>query len=81
MPEKLVGDKADDSDALDEKLLQKYNIELIAPHRRGRKNQKLRMLRRYQRRWKVERLFAWLQRACDSDRAALRSETALLRKT
>lgn len=40
MPEKLVGDKADDSDALDEKLLQKYNIELIAPHRRGRKKPK-----------------------------------------
>ena len=40
-----------------------YGIQLIAPHRLNRKNrtQDLRRLRRYGRRWKIERLFAWLQ--------------------
>jgi len=36
---------------------------MIAPHRAGRKKgrtQDERKLRRYKRRWKVERLFAWL---------------------
>src|SRR5437867_8507808 len=43
--------------------LSRYGIELIAPHRINRKNktQDLRRLRRYRRRWKIERLFAWLQ--------------------
>jgi len=38
-------------------------VEMIAPHRRGRKRpqtQDGRPLRRYRRRWKMERLFAWL---------------------
>jgi IS5 family transposase len=64
MPEKLVGGKAYDSDQLDENLLKKHRVELIAPHRRNRtkpKTQDGRKLRRYKRRWKVERLFAWLQ--------------------
>ena len=64
MPEKLIGDKAYDSDKLDENLLKKHGVELIAPHRRNRKKPKTqdgRKLRRYKRRWKVERLFAWLQ--------------------
>lgn len=63
-PEKLIGDKAYDSDKLDDDLLKKHGVELIAPHRRNRmkpKTQDGRKLRRYQRRWKVERLFAWLQ--------------------
>lgn len=37
---------------------------MIAPHRTNRKKPKTqdgRKLRRYKRRWKVERLFAWLQ--------------------
>ncbi len=37
---------------------------MIAPHRRGRRRpntQDGRTLRRYRRRWKIERLFAWLQ--------------------
>jgi transposase len=37
---------------------------LIAPHKANRKKpatQDGRKLRRYKRRWKVERLFAWLQ--------------------
>jgi transposase len=59
----LIGDKAYDSDPLDEDLWGNRGIELIAPHRRGRKKkptQDGRVLRRYRRRWKVERLFAWL---------------------
>ncbi len=61
-PSKLVGDRAYDSDPLDEALLAE-GIEMIAPHRRNRKKAKTqggRKLRRYKRRWKVERLFAWL---------------------
>ena len=61
-PQNLVGDNAYDSDKLDSEL-RRYGIELIAPHRMNRKNttQDLRRLRRYRRRWKIERLFAWLQ--------------------
>ena len=62
-PERIIGDKAYDSDPLDQQLSQR-GIKLIAPHRRGRvkpKTQDGRELRRYVRRWKVERLFAWLQ--------------------
>jgi transposase len=62
LPEKLIGDKAYDSDPLDEKLKEK-GIELIAPHRSNRKKKKTqddRKLRRYKRRWKIERYFAWL---------------------
>jgi transposase len=60
LPEHLVGDKAYDSDPLDRELATK-GMEMIAPHRRNRKNktQDGRPLRRYQRRWRVERLFAW----------------------
>ena len=62
-PEPLIGDKAYDSDPLDVALAA-VGIELIAPHRANRKRPKTqdgRPLRRYKRRWKVERLFAWLQ--------------------
>lgn len=61
-PERLVGDRAYDSDPLDAALAER-GIEMIAPHRRNRKKKKTqdgRKLRRYRRRWKVERLFAWL---------------------
>lgn len=61
-PERLIGDKAYDSDALDVRLAQERRIELIAPNRKNRKkSQDGRPLRRYRRRWKIERLFAWLQ--------------------
>jgi len=61
LPARLIGDKAYYSDKLDETLAQKYGIELIAPNRRRRsKSQDGRPLRRYRRRWKVERLFAWM---------------------
>jgi transposase len=61
-PQNLIGDNAYDSDKLDLEL-QQYGIELIAPHRSNRRNttQDLRHMRRYRRRWKIERLFAWLQ--------------------
>jgi transposase len=61
-PQNLIGDNAYDSDHLDAEL-KFYGIEVIAPHRRTRKNstQDGRRLKRYRRRWKIERLFAWLQ--------------------
>jgi transposase len=62
-PSKIIGDKAYDSDPLDEQL-KKLGIELIAPHKANRKKAKTqdgRVLRRYKRRWKIERVFAWLQ--------------------
>lgn len=63
VPIRLIGDKAYDSDKLDAKLAGKYGVELIAPHRKNRKTktQDGRKLKRYKRRWKIERLFAWLQ--------------------
>ena len=64
-PRRLIGDKAYDSDRLDAKLQRERGIELIAPNvrnpRRRAKRQDGRPLRRYRRRWKVERLFAWIQ--------------------
>ena len=63
-PDRLIGDKAYDSDGLDDQLLEDRQIELIAPHKQNRKRpptQDGRKLRRYRRRWKVERLFAWMQ--------------------
>ena len=62
LPARLIGDKAYDSDPLDTELTEEYGIEMIAPNRRGRKQktQDGRPLRRYRRRWKVERLFAWM---------------------
>lgn len=62
-PKRIIGDLAYDSDLLD-KTLQKRKIELIAPHRSNRRKKKTqdgRKLRRYCRRWKIERLFAWIQ--------------------
>lgn len=64
LPARLIGDKAYDSDVLDARLAVERGIELIAPHRRNRqrpRTQDGRPLRRYRRRWRVERLNAWLQ--------------------
>jgi transposase len=57
----MIGDRAYDADQLDARL-KEQGITLIAPHRPNRrsKTQDHRPLRRYRRRWKVERLFAWL---------------------
>jgi transposase len=62
LPARLIGDKAYDSDKLDQRLSEAYGIEMIAPNRSRRsKTQDGRPLRRYRRRWRVERLFAWMQ--------------------
>lgn len=61
-PSRLIADKAYDADWL-RHVLAMVGGELICPHRRGRKREPLqdgRKLRRYRKRWKVERLFAWL---------------------
>jgi len=61
-PERLIGDKAYDSDGLDQRLWEERGVEMISPNRSNRKRvtQDGRPLRRYVRRWKVERLFAWM---------------------
>ena len=62
-PENLIRDRAYDSDKLDEGLCQE-GIEMTSPHKRNRvkpRTQDSRRLRRYERRWLVERFFAWIQ--------------------
>lgn len=63
-PERLIYDKAADSDPLRSRLWWERAIELVCPHRSGRKKkatQDGRSLRRFRKRWKIERTFAWLQ--------------------
>ena len=58
----LIADRAYDRDSL-RTHLEARGIELVCPHRRGRKKkarQDGRKLRRYRRRRKIERTFAWL---------------------
>lgn len=63
-PERIIGDKAYDSDALDEDLDDEC-IEMIPPHRSNRRPENItqdgRPLRRYKRRWTVERTISWFQ--------------------
>lgn len=62
LPTPLVADRGYDSDPLRRRLARR-GWELVCPHRRGRKRpptQDGRKLRRYRRRWTVERTFAWL---------------------
>ena len=62
-PRRLIGDKAYDDDGLDAKL-RRRRVKMISPHRSNRKRlatQDGRELRRYIRRWKIERFFAWLK--------------------
>ncbi len=63
VPRILVGDKAYDSDKLDRHLRSIRGIRLIAPNRSNKVNglEDGRALRRYRRRWHIERCFAWLQ--------------------
>jgi len=59
---RLIADRGYDSDGL-RRHLRAQRIELICPHRQGRKKpaqQDGRALRRYRHRWKIERTFAWL---------------------
>jgi transposase len=63
LPERLIGDKAYDRDPLDAQLAA-VRIDMSAPHRANRKppaTQDGRPLRRYHRRWEMERLCAWWQ--------------------
>jgi transposase len=64
LPKKLIGDRAYDSDPLDAQLA-KHGIEMIAPNlsTRAIQSQDRRKLRCYKRRWRIERLFAWLMRS------------------
>jgi transposase len=61
-PERIIGDRGYDSEPLRQQLAGR-GIELIAPHRKNRRKpptQDGRALRRYKRRWIVERTIAWL---------------------
>lgn len=61
-PTRVIADKGYDSDPLRQRL-RRRGIELIAPHRHNRRKsptQDGRALRRYRRRWTVERTLAWL---------------------
>ena len=60
-PERLITDRAYDSDPL-RRALARRGIELICPHRSNRtrpRTQDGRKLRRYRRRWVIERTIAW----------------------
>lgn len=60
-PQRLIADKAYDSDPLRFRL-KRRGIQLIVPHKINRKKpptQDGRPLRRYRKRWKVERTFSW----------------------
>jgi transposase len=62
-PQRLIYDRAADSDPLRARLA-RQGIELICPHRKNRKRPKTqdgRPLRRFKRRWKIERSISWLQ--------------------
>jgi transposase len=61
-PMRVIADKAYDSDPLRKRLRQR-GIELICPHKKNRvrpATQDGRALRRYRRRWIIERTNAWL---------------------
>jgi transposase len=63
VPNRLIYDRAADSDPLRKRLAER-GIELICPHRRGRvrpPTQDGRPLRRFRRRWIIERTISWLQ--------------------
>ena len=60
-PKRVIADRAYDSDPLRERL-KKRGIELIAPYRKNNKQRRYedgRKLRRYKRRWIIERTNAW----------------------
>ena len=64
IPTLPIGDKAYDSDPLDQYLKATYAVGLIAPHKANRvkaKTQDGRQFRRYKKRWKIERFNAWVQ--------------------
>jgi transposase len=61
-PARLIADRAYDSEAFRESLTER-GIEQVTPHRSNRtrpQRQDGRALRRYRKRWKIERSIAWL---------------------
>ena len=61
-PERVIADRAYDSDPLRERL-KKRGIDLIVPYRKNSKLRRYedgRKLRRYKRRWIIKRTNAWL---------------------
>ncbi len=57
----MIADRGCDSDPLRPRLLRR-GMGLICPHRKSRRQPSLndgRTLRRYRKRWKIERPFAW----------------------
>lgn len=64
LPPRLIADRAWDGRELQRRLKTERGIDLIAPNKKNTRHYKTdgRKLRRYKRRWKVERLFAWLKR-------------------
>jgi transposase len=61
MPSIVIADKGYDSDALRDTFAS-YGITLLAPHRKNRMRASRndgRTMRRYKRRWIVERTFGW----------------------
>ena len=81
VPEHLVYDRAADSDPLRKRLKDERGIELVCPHRKGRKKpptQDGRACRRYRRRYKVERTHSWFH---NFRRTVIRYETTLARFT
>ena len=61
-PKRLIADKGHDSDGL-RRNLHRRGIQWICPHRKNRRSASMkngRALRRYRKRWKIERTFAWL---------------------
>lgn len=62
-PRRLLYDLAADNAELRTRLARR-RVELVCPHRKNRKRpptQDGRKLRRYRRRWKIERSISWLQ--------------------
>lgn len=60
---RVIADRGYDSDALRERFHQR-GTELIVPYRKNIRNRRFedkRKLRRYRKRWKIERTNAWLQ--------------------
>ena len=61
LPDRIIADKGYDARYLFDAMKER-GVDLIAPHQRNRKSlyQDGRKLRRYRRRWIVERTNAWL---------------------
>jgi hypothetical protein len=79
-PKRLIYDKAADSDPL-RKRLKNRGIDLICPHKSNRRKPRTqdgRKLRRYKRRWKMERSIAWVGKSAHYSEAVLKRLLAKL---